>query len=141
MKKRNIEGGKEGDDEEEYGDGKEVISGKEMKIRKAELRIKVMALQMTIMKKSKNGFPELGLPITSVVLSGKQIYVCPLEGSSDAFQRPRTCDAHLKRHLGMSMDHVTSVDILARVETHLISTNALQELRQVERNRLREVQM
>ena len=93
------EGGKEGDDEEEYGDGKEVISEKEMKIRKAELRIKAMASKMTNMKKSKNGFPELGLPITSVVLRGKQMYVCPLEGCSDAFQSPRMCDAHLNRHL------------------------------------------
>ena len=41
----------------------------------------------------------------------------------------------------MSMNHVTSVDILAQVETHLISTNALQELKQEERNQLREVQM
>ena len=99
-KEKYKEGGKEGDDQEEYGDGKEVISEKEMKIRKAELRIKAMASQMTNMKKLKNGFPELRLPITSVVLSGKRMYVCPLEGCSDAFQSPRTCDAHLNRHLG-----------------------------------------
>ena len=99
-KEKYEEGGKEGDDEEEYGDGKEVILEKEMKIRKAELRIKVMASQMTNMKKSKNGFPELGLPITSIVLSRKWMYVCPLEGCSDAFQSPRMCDAHLNRHLG-----------------------------------------
>ena len=98
--KMECSGEKEGDDEEEYGDVKEVISEKEMKIRKAELRIKAMASQMMNMKKSKNGFPELGLPITSVVLSGKWMYVCPLEGCSDAFQSPRTCDAHLNRHLG-----------------------------------------
>ena len=94
------EGGKEGDDEEEYGDGKEVISEKEMKIRKAELRIKAVASKMMNMKKLKNGFPELGLPIASVVLRGKQMYVCPLERCSDAFQSPRMCDAHLNRHLG-----------------------------------------
>ena len=70
-----------------------------MKIRKAELRIKAMASQMMNMKKSKNGFPELGLPITSIVLSGKRMYVCPLEGCSDAFQSPIMCDAHLNRHL------------------------------------------
>ena len=49
-KEKYKEGGKEGDDEEEYENGKEVISEKEMKIRKAELRIKVMASQMTNMK-------------------------------------------------------------------------------------------
>ena len=98
-KEKYEEGGKEGDDEEEYGDGKEVISEKEMKIRKAELRIKVMASQMMNMKKSKNGFPELGLLITSVVLRGKRMYVCPLEGCLDAFQSPRMCNAHLNRHL------------------------------------------
>ena len=79
------EGGKEGDDEEEYGDGKEEISEKEMKTTKAELRIKAVASKMMNMKKSKNGFLELGLPITSVVLRGKRMYVCPLEGCSDAF--------------------------------------------------------
>ena len=99
-KEKYKEGGKEGDDEEEYGDVKEVISEKEMKIRKVELRIKAMASQMMNMKKSKNGFPELGLPITNIVLSRKRMYVCPLEGCSDAFQSPRTCDAHLNRHLG-----------------------------------------
>ena len=77
-KEKYEEDGKEGDDEKGYGDGKEMISEKEMTIRKAELRIKAMASKMTNMKKSKNGFPELGLPITSIVLRGKQMYVCPL---------------------------------------------------------------
>ena len=93
------------EDKEEIGDGEnkgkeEELSEKEIKIRKAELKIKAMASERRDMKKSKNGFPELGLPITSAVIHGKRMYVCPLEGCTESFQSPRTCDAHLNRHLG-----------------------------------------
>ena len=53
------------------------------------------------MKKSKNGFPELGLVIKSVKLpNNTRAYPCPLDNCQKAFVSPRTCDAHLNRHLG-----------------------------------------
>ena len=88
--------GGEKDVEEE---GKELTEA-EQKITKAEMRIKAITAQKVNMKKSKNGFPELDLPVTSIVVDGKRIYPCPLEGCKEGFQSPRTCDAHLNCHMG-----------------------------------------
>ena len=53
------------------------------------------------MKKSKNGFLELGLVTKSVKLPDNTCaYLCPLDNCQKAFVSPRTCDAYLKRHLG-----------------------------------------
>ena len=53
------------------------------------------------MKKSKNGFPELGLVIKSIKLPNNTCaYPCPLHNCQRAFVSPCTCDAHLNRHLG-----------------------------------------
>ena len=53
------------------------------------------------MKKSKNGFPELGLVIKSVKLpNNSRAYPCTLDNCQKAFVSPRTCDTHLNRHLG-----------------------------------------
>ena len=51
--------------------------------------------------KSGNGFPEVGLFVKSTVFpDGKQLYMCPLDGCAEGFVSPRTCDAHINRHLG-----------------------------------------
>ena len=76
------------------------LTEEEKKIRKAEMRIKAIAAQKVNMKKSKNGFPELGLPVTSTIVNSIRVWPCPLEGCKKGFQSPRTCDAHLNRHLG-----------------------------------------
>ena len=78
----------------------EGLTEEEKKIRKAEMRIKAIAAEKVNMKKSKNGFPELGLPVTSTVVNGIRVWPCPLEGCKKGFQSPRMCDAHLNRHLG-----------------------------------------
>ena len=58
-------------------------------------------INLVNMKKSKNGFPELGLVIKSVKLADNtRAYPCPLDNCDRAFMSPRTCDAHLNRHLG-----------------------------------------
>ena len=58
-------------------------------------------INLVNMKKSKNGFPELGLVIKSIQLPDNTLaYLFPLENCPKAFVSPRTCDAHLNRHLG-----------------------------------------
>ena len=69
-------------------------------IKEEENKIK-QNINLVNMKKSKNGFPELGLVIKSVKLpDNTRAYPCPLENCQKAFVSPRTCDAHLNRHLG-----------------------------------------
>ena len=69
-------------------------------IKEEENKIK-KNINLVNMKKSKNGFPELGLVIKSVKLpDNTRAYPCPLENCQKAFVSPRTCDAHLNRHLG-----------------------------------------
>ena len=69
-------------------------------IKEEENKIK-KNINLVNMKKSKNGFPELGLLIKSVKLpDNTRAYPCPLENCQKAFVSPRTCDAHLNRHLG-----------------------------------------
>ena len=72
----------------------------ELLIKEEENKIK-KNINLVDMKKSKNGFPELGLFIKSVKLpDNTRAYPCPLENCQKAFVSPRTCDAHLNRHLG-----------------------------------------
>ena len=69
-------------------------------IKEEEKKIK-KNVNLVNMKKSKNGFPELGLVIKSVKLpDNTRAYRCPLDNCQKAFVSPRTCDAHLNRHLG-----------------------------------------
>ena len=86
------------------GDGDDGSSLKELmpeeaKVCNAEVKLKVYIAEHMVVKQSKSGFPELGLPITSKV-NCIRIWPCPLEGCSKVFSRPRTCDAHINRHLG-----------------------------------------
>ena len=68
-------------------------------IKQEEDKIK-KNLNLVNMKKSKNGFLELGLVIKSVKLPNNICaYPCPLDNCKRAFVSPRTCDAHLNRHL------------------------------------------
>ena len=58
-------------------------------------------VDLVSMKKLENGFLELDLVIKSVKLpNNSRAYPCPLENCQKAFVSPRTCDAHLNRHLG-----------------------------------------
>ena len=69
-------------------------------IKQEEDKIK-KKVNLVNMKKSKNGFPELGLVIKSVKLpNNTRAYPCPLDNCQKAFVSPHTCDAHLNRHLG-----------------------------------------
>ena len=64
-------------------------------IKQEEDKIK-KKVNLVNMKKSKNGFPELGL----VIKSNMRAYPCPLDNCQRAFVSPHTCEAHLNRHLG-----------------------------------------
>ena len=69
-------------------------------IKEEENKIK-KNVDLVSMKKSKNGFLELGLVIKSVKLpNNSHTYPCPLDNCQKAFVSPHTCDAHLNRHLG-----------------------------------------
>ena len=62
---------------------------------------KMKDMKLENMKKSKNRFPEMGLHVRSHVREDStRGYVCPLPNCTKAFISPRTCDAHLNRHLG-----------------------------------------
>ena len=62
---------------------------------------KMKDMKLENMKKSKNGFPEMGLYVTSHVKEdGTRGYPCPLPNCTKAFISPCTCDAHINRHLG-----------------------------------------
>ena len=62
---------------------------------------KMKDMKLENMKKSKNGFLEMGLFIKSHVREdGTRGYACPLPNYTKAFISPRTCDAHINRHLG-----------------------------------------
>ena len=62
---------------------------------------KMKGMKLENMKKSKNGFLEMGLFVKSHVREdGKCAYACPLPICTKAFISPRTCDAHINRHLG-----------------------------------------
>ena len=87
-------------EEEEEDEVQIVLTEEEIQVKKVETKMKAYISKHTVMKKSKNGFPELGLPVTSKVINQKRVYPCPLEGCSKAFISPRTCDAHINRHLG-----------------------------------------
>ena len=52
-------------------------------------------------KKSKLGFPNLGLNVKSVVMAdGKRVWPCSIEGCNEVFLTSHTCDSHLNQHLG-----------------------------------------
>ena len=69
-------------------------------IKQEEDKIK-KNVNLVNMKKSKNGFPELGLVIKSIKLpNNTRAYPCPLDNCQKAFVSPHTCDTHLNRHLG-----------------------------------------
>ena len=84
------------------GDGSSLkeLMPQEAKVRKAEVRLKAYIAEHMVVKQSKSGFPELGLPVTSKVVNHIRIGLCPLEGCSKAFSGPQTCDAHINCHLG-----------------------------------------
>ena len=50
-------------------------------------------------KRSKLGFPELGLFIKSKKMDEKT-RICPVEGCLEAFKMSRSCDSHVNNHLG-----------------------------------------
>ena len=86
------------------GDGGDDNSLKELmpeeaKVRKAEGKLKAYIAEHMVVKQSKSGFPELGLPVTSKVVNCILIWPCPLEGCSKVFSGPRTCDVHINHHL------------------------------------------
>ena len=76
------------------------LTPEEEKVRKAEVKIKAYIAEHRIDKRSKSGFPEIGLPVTSKVVNKMRICPCPVEGCTKAFSGPRTCDTHINRHLG-----------------------------------------
>ena len=62
---------------------------------------KMKDMKLENMKKSKNGFPEMGLFVRSHVKEdGTCAYACPLPNCTKVFISPHTCDAHINRHLG-----------------------------------------
>ena len=102
-------------------------------IKQEEDKIK-KKVNLVNMKKSKNGFPELGLVIKSVKLpNNTRAYPCPLDNCQRAFVSPCTCDAHLNRHLGYEYGSLAvHVDTLTLVEIRTTNTNALLVLKLVE---------
>ena len=64
------------------GDGRSLkeLTPKEAKVCKAEVRLKAYLVEHMVVKQSKSGFPELGLPVTSKVVNHICIWPCPLEG-------------------------------------------------------------
>ena len=80
----------------------EMMSQEELKIRRSEIRARGQLAKIENLKKSGMGFPEIGLVITSTVISttGKRAYICPIDGCDKGFVSPRTCDGHVNRHLG-----------------------------------------
>ena len=66
---------------------KELMS-EEAKVCKVQVKLKVYIVEHMVVKQSKSGFPELGLPVTSKVVNHICIWPCPLEGCSKAFSRP-----------------------------------------------------
>ena len=52
-------------------------------------------------KKSKLGFPELGLVVKSRMLDKKtRVWPCPVEGCFKAYKTSRSCDSHVNIHMG-----------------------------------------
>ena len=52
-------------------------------------------------KKSKLGFPELGLVVKSKMLDKKmQVWPCPIEGCIEAYKTSCSCDSHVNVHTG-----------------------------------------
>ena len=64
------------------GDGRSLkeLMPEEAKVRKVEVKVKAYIAEHMVVKQSKSGFPELGLPITSKVVNHIRIWPCPLEG-------------------------------------------------------------
>ena len=51
-------------------------------------------------KKSKLGFPELGLVVKSKMLDKKtQVWLCPVEGCIEAYKTSHSCDSHVNIHM------------------------------------------
>ena len=51
-------------------------------------------------KRSKLGFPELGLVVKSKMVGGTRLWPCSVEGCIEAFKTSRSCDSHINVHLG-----------------------------------------
>ena len=77
-----------------------MLMEEEEKVRKAEIKLMAYIVKNTLMKMSKNGFPELGLSVTSKVVNGIRLYPCHIEGCIKGFKSPHICDAHINRHIG-----------------------------------------
>ena len=77
-----------------------MLTEEEEKVRKAEVKLKAYLIKNTVMKRSSNSFPELGLPVTSKVINGIRLYPCPMEACKKGFKSPRTFDAHINHHVG-----------------------------------------
>ena len=84
------------------GKSKEVeCAGNEDRVTAAENLAKKRLSEMKDFSKSGNGFPEVGLHVKSTVFpDGKRLYMCPLDGCTEGFVSPRTCDANINCHLG-----------------------------------------
>ena len=77
----------------------------EMALIEKQLRQKAEELQKSGYvlkegKKSKLGFPQMGLVIKSKMVGNAQLWPCPVEGCIEAFKTSRSCDSHVNIHLG-----------------------------------------
>ena len=75
----------------DWGDGRSLkeLMPEEAKVCKAEVKLKAYIAEHMVVKQSKSGFPELGLPVTSKVVNHIRIWPCP---QKDA----QKCSADLK---------------------------------------------
>ena len=91
---------KKTEEKEEDQPDTHMLTEEEEKVRKEEVKLKAYLVENTVMKRSSNGFPEIGLPVTSKVVNGIRLYPCPMKACKKGFKSPRTCDAHINRHVG-----------------------------------------
>ena len=91
---------KKTEEKEEDQPDTHMLTEEEEKVRKEEVKLKAYLVENTVMKRSSNGFPEIGLPVTSKVMNGIRLYLCLMKACKKGFKSPRTCDAHINRHVG-----------------------------------------
>ena len=77
----------------------------ELALMEKNLREKVEELQKSRFilkqgKRSKLGFPELGLVVKSKIVGDTRLWPCSVEGCIEAFKMSRSCDSHINTHLG-----------------------------------------
>ena len=86
-----------------------MLTEEEEKVRKEKVKLKAYLVENTVMKRSSNRFPELGLPVTSKVVNGIRLYPCPMKACKKGFKSPCTCDAHINCHVGYEYDPVQNM--------------------------------